>query len=523
MKKRSVALVLSLLMTAGMLTACGSEKPEETGGSGTSGGGSAVSGTESAAGTGEGAPAGVNFDEEPYEATFMYYAANDARDVEAVEAAFNELTMAELNMKVHLMPVTFGTYNQQIQMILSSDDSLDIFPYYSGLLGTYKDAGFVIDMGEYIDEYGQDMVEIIGEEDVNCGYLSGFLGGVPTMHERTNPVMFVMRTDILEETGFTAEDIKTLDDMTQVLAKVKELHPEMNGYGGTPGMSYPLICSNSRVDNLGADNYGVLLNQGQDTEVVNWYESEEFIHACEVMREWNQAGYTSADFATCTDGGETLMKAGNLFCFSTFGKPNTKVEKDAQTGYDTTCVQVTADACYTSTTNATLYGIAGNSEDPGKAVILLNWIYKTKAANDLINWGIEGKDYVVLEDGTIDFPEGVSSENVGYHQDYGWAHPNQYNSYIWTGNDPALWDKYQEVRDNAVMSKAYGFMFDNNELLNEYSAMGAIRDEYLNSIATGSVDTKPALEEFNAKLYDAGLQDVIDAKQEQLDAWLAEQ
>ena len=38
----------------------------------------------------------------------------------------------------------------------------------------------------------------------------------------------------------------------------------------------------------------------------------------------------------------------------------------------------------------------------------------------------------------------------------------------------------------------------------------------------GSVDVDSTLEEFNKALYDAGLQTVMDAKQEQLDAWVAQ-
>ena len=59
-----------------------------------------------------------------------------------------------------------------------------------------------IDMSEYMDTCGQDLIRVIGEEDISCGSLNGFLGGVPNMHERTNPMCFIMRTDLLEETGF---------------------------------------------------------------------------------------------------------------------------------------------------------------------------------------------------------------------------------------------------------------------------------------------------------------------------------
>ena len=124
--------------------------------------------------------------------------------------------------------------------------------------------------------------------------------------------------------------------------------------------------------------FGVLADIGQTTTVTNWYESDMFRDACQLVREWNQKGYTSADFATCSDSGESLMRAGNLFCFTTLGKPNTKQEKDAMTGYDTTCVILAPNLRKTDTTNNVLYGISSSSKDPAKAMMLLNWIYATK-------------------------------------------------------------------------------------------------------------------------------------------------
>ena len=508
--KRKIALLLTLAVGVSALAGCGGGDDKKNNAGGTQGG-SASAGGE------------INFDEEPYEATLMYWAASDPRDLEAVEAAFNELTLEQLNIKVNLMPLTLGTYTQQIQMILSSDDALDIFPYFGSSMGNYIDADYLVDMNEYLETCGQDLIDIIGMDDIQCGSLNGFLAGVPNMHERTNPEAFIMRTDLLEETGFTADDIKTAEDMTKVFAAVHEKHPDITVYGGTNGQSYPLGISLSIVDPLGGGNFGVLPDNGQTLTIENWYESEEFMEACKLVRGWYEAGYTSADFATCTDSGESLMRAGNLFCFTAPGKPNTKAEKDAQTGYDTTCVIVSPDVCYTQTTNGILYGISSNSEDPEKAMILLNWIFKTKEANDLLNWGIEGRDYVVKDDGTLDFPEGVTTENANYHMDFGWALLNQYNSYVWTGNDADVWDQYQAVRDNAIMSKAYGFIFDTTPVLNELSALTAVSEEYLTTIGSGSVDPEPALAEFNEKLYGAGLQTVIDEKQAQFDAWYGQQ
>lgn len=529
MMKKRLAFLLALSMGISLLAGCGGDSGEK-GGDATVENGSAENDSdaseESSSAESDSSTGGsveIDFDEEPYEATLMYWAANDARDVESVEKAFNELTLAQLNMKVDLMPMTLGTYMQQIQMVLSSDDDLDVFPLLGRNIGSYIDAEYLVDLSEYMDTYGQDLIRIIGEEDIECGRLNGFLAGVPTMHERTNPIAFVLRTDLLEESGFTADDIKSAEDLTQVYETVYAKHPEMTMYGGQNTLSYPILISNSVMDQLGGGVYGVLMDNGQTTTVTNWYESEVFLEACQLMREWYEAGYVSADFATTTDSGEALMRAGNLFSFTTSGKPNTKVEKDAMTGYDTTIIEVVPGVCYTQTTNALLYGISGNSKDPEKAMMLLNWIYATKEANDLLNWGVEGKDYVVTADGTIDYPEGVNADNVGYHQDFGFAQLNQYNSYVWVGNDADIWDQYQEARDTAMVSKAYGFFFDTTPVLNEISALTAVGDEYLTTIGCGSVEPEKAIAEFNEKLYAAGLQEVMDEKQAQLDAWLEQQ
>ncbi len=513
--KRRFALLLTMAMGISVLAGCGGSGAD-------TGSDDDAASTEAEGSAGDGGAAEIDFDEEPYEATLMYWVGNDARDVDSVEAAFNELTLSQLNIKVNLMPLTLGTYSQQIQMVLSSDDDLDIFPFYGNNIGSYVDADYIVDMGEYMETYGQDLIRIIGAEDIECGKMNGFQAGVPNMHERTNPAMFVLRTDLLEEAGFTADDIKKPEDLTPIFAAVKEKHPEMTIYGGPNSLSYAGAISSSLVDALDGKTFGVLTDMGQDTTVVNWYETDTFMEACKLMHEWYKAGYISADFATCTDTGESLMRAGNLFCFVTYGKPNSKAEKDAMTGYDTTCIKMTPDVCYTQTTNMLLYGISSNSEDPEKAMMLLNWIYATKEANDLLNWGIEGTDYVVQEDGTIDYPEGMTAETVGYHQDYGWAQMNQYNSYVWAGNDPDVWDQYQAIRDSATVSKAYGFFFDNTPVLNEIAALNSVSDEYFFTITSGSVDPETAIAEFNEKLYNAGLQTVMDEKQAQLDAWLAE-
>lgn len=466
--------------------------------------------------------AGSAIAENPYDATVVYYAANDPRDLQHVEDAMNALTIPALNIRVHLMPMTFGTYGQQMQLLLSSNDPLDIVPFGSGDFGTFIESGYIVDLNDYLEEYGQDIIEIVGMDDIQCTNMNGFLAAIPNMHERTNPNYIIMRTDLLIESGYTADDIHSIEDMTKVYEALHPLYPDMILYGGSSSSAYPILMS-SQFDSLNATingSFGVLENYGQTTSVTNLYESEAFMKACQLMHEWYDAGYISKDFATTTDSGESLMRAGSLFSFTTNGKPNTKQEKDAQIGMDTTCIKIAEDALYTTVTNQLCYGIATNSKNPAKAMELLNFIFKTKEANDLLNWGVEGIDFIVQEDGTINYPEGINASNVQYHQAFGFAMPNQYNSYVWDGNEPDVFEQYQAVRDNALVSEAYGFLFDSAPVLDEWSALSAVGSQYLSTIASGSVDPVEGIQQFNQALYNAGLQRVINEKQNQLNDWL---
>ena len=455
---------------------------------------------------------------ELYEATLMYYVANDAApDIPAVEERFSELAMEALNIKVDLMPVTFGTYNQQIQLMLSGGEALDLFPMGPSVAGTYIDSQYIVDLSGYLDQ-APDAVAIIGEEDIRCCSVGEFIWGFPVMMERTHPSAFIMRNDLLQEANIQLSDIKTLEDLTGVFEKVQALYPDMVMYGGQYNMAPPNISNH--VDTLG-DRFGVLDHYGTDPTIVNYYETEEYARMVALMRDWYNKGYISKDFATSNDSGESLMRAGNLFSFTCNAKPDSKQEKDVMTGCDTAIFEFNDPFLSTWGTATLGYAVANNSENPARAVELYNWIVSTREANDLLNWGVEGLDWVEAEDGSATYPEGVDINSVGYHQDFGWAHPNQQNAHVWSGNNPEVYDRYQEVRNSAKVSVAYGFAFDDTAVINEIAALTAVRDQYAHTIGSGAVEPEEAIKEFNEALYAAGLQKVIDEKQRQLDEWLA--
>lgn len=511
MKKKgilAIAVVASLL--GAMLTGCGNGNQASSSSSG-----NVVQEGPSLSETTE-----TEGNDETYEATLLYLVSNDsAPDIQLVENAFNELTMKELNIKVDLLPMSFSTYNQQLQLMLSSGEKLDLFPMGANVANTYVNAQFVVNLADYLDK-APDVVAKMGMDDIMCCSTGDTIWGFPVMAERAHPTGFVMREDILNQVGYQVEDIKSLDDMTRVFDAVHREYPDMTVLGGQYSCSLGWLSNH--IDPLG-DRFGVLDSYGDSTTVVNYYETEGFRELVERMREWYMAGYVSKDLPTSIDSANSIMRAGNTFAYCNNVKPDTETETEASTGQDIAIYQYNEDFLTTWGTSTFGFAVANNSENPAKAVELYNWIYTSQEANDLLNWGVEGVHWVEAEDGTAAYPEGIDINSVGYHQGYGWCMPNQQAGHVWNGGSSDIWEEYTKVRNEAKMSPAYGFSFDITSVANEIAALTATQEQYVYTLSSGAVDPETGIKQLNDALYAAGLQKVMDEKQKQLDEWLANQ
>lgn len=529
MKKR----VLCALLAAGMMTlslvSCGNSGSGSSSSSKDSSSSPSSSADTSVEGGGEASTGGssaIDMEGEPYTVHFMFLNQTEGESYDNMVAAAKELALNEVNMDIDFVPVTFGTAASTLQMMLASNEPLDLFPSFSfGAMPTYIESGYIRNWADYIGQL-PDVVDYLGDE-MQFGYIGDFMAGIGVVKERAGTFGLVARTDILDEVGYTVEDFagvdahdpSTLDKVDELFAAVQEKHPNMTIVAGQQGFASYV---GNFTDNL-SDGFGVLANDGQETTVSNWYESDQFKGLALVAKRWYDNHYYSSDAATNQDTGETLLKAGNMFSYLVGIKPNTAAEKKAQCGYDVTVIPLNGNGVYTTGSyTAFTYCLANASENPEKAAAFYNWAFKSGEFEDLINWGVEGSDWVE-KDGLAAYPEGVDASNAGYHNDFGWIYPNQTAGHAWEGNPADIWDQYKEATAAAVKSKAAGFTYDSTPVSDQVAACTAVLDQYLRTFAFGAFDdVDAAMAEFNNALYGGGLQMIMDEKQTQLDAWLAE-
>lgn len=535
--KKLMSLLLVLAVVMAMLAGCGStgstaetEAPKA--------GGEDVSTTVTSY--------GEYSAEDPYQLTFAYIQMYQQSDegTKAVQDAINEYMVENYHMEIELLPLEFAEYQTKVQLMMSGGDKLDVLPIYFPFASSWINMEGIYDMNEFMDtKEGKAIIEAVGEENAYVGSLNGILYGFPANKESVDIGGLCMRADICDELGFTekydlaASDgeyfgtIHSWDEATEIFATVKEAYPNMTPlYLYNTSQISRFIYMDSLVDGFGVLNWEE--SEAHDsTLVVNMYETEEYKTAVTRLAQWYDAGYIYQDAATDTQGYATMMRAGNTFAHATSLKPGVLAEAKAANGCDCYIMYFgNYDEGFMATTNVSFFntGICNNTEDPEMAFKFISALYTDATLMNLWQYGIEGVHYQVLDDGTAYFVDGEDGANYAYHQNTGWMMGNQFISYVWNDGtkDTSYWERLSAHNDWTVYSPAFGFMWDSTEYSTQLTALTNALETYRSALETGSVgvdNVESTLAKLNEALYAAGLQEVMDEKQTQLDAWLATQ
>ena len=518
MKKKILCGLLCAAMMAGTLVSCGNSG-SSSGNSGSTGGDSTSS---SAEGGSEGGDASVDRSKS-YEVNFVYLVAQEGTDYQAIRDKASELSTEAVNCTVNLIPTTYGTLNNTVNMMLPASEPLDWFTGWGSGHSTNMSSGYIRDINEYA-EYLPNITEWLGDQKTACE-INGQWVVIPSNFERVAWLCYLIRNDIFEEMGYSYDDFEGIDiddwsswdKLTDLFLAVKEAHPEMTVLAGTMNPAY---SGGGKYWDPLSDSFGVLMNYGQSTTVENLFETDVFYKLCEISKNWYDKGIYNADIATSTDSIEPILKAGNTCAGCCNAKPNTIAEKKSQCAQDVGVINVSK----TMLSNANFgsgFCLASASKDPVRAADWYNWMWNDTEFQDLLNWGLEGRDYVVGDDGLAHFPEGMDANSADFHSDYGWILPNQMAGHPWEGNDVNVWDQYTDFNKGDYVSKGFDLVWDNTNVLDQVLACTSIWQEYYQRVTYGATDDlQSTIDEMNQKLYDAGLQDIIDEKQKQLDAVL---
>ncbi len=515
--KKVISFLLILAMLCMPLTGCGkTAKTPEDEGANTNQNGSQASGEADADRT---QAEGKDYSkQEPYTVKLVLPGTAKAEDCEEVSALASAILEPKFNTKLEVVRIGFGTYAQEVNLMFSSGEKLDMLYNNRDIFSSAVSNGQIVEIGQYMDEYAPEMKAQISAEDWACTSVDGGIYAVPANKEKSVAWGFTFVKSIADELGFDYSNIRTEEELEPLLQAVKEKYPDM----------YPIISNGGTMntmttyDNLGVD-FGVLKDctDPADTTVVDWYATDEYREIVERRYQWTKKGLIMPDAASNTEPWATLISSGKGFGRFCNVKPGIEAEHKKSTGLDMVVIPMTE--AYTTTTRLDiLWYVAHNSEKPERTVQVMNEIYTNPELQNILVNGVEGKHYEFMneEKTMVRYPEGVDGSSTGYPS-YPWAWLNEMITPVWEGSDVTLWEETNEFNKTAIVSPAKGFGWNNESVINEVTACSNVRNKYVNALDCGAVDPSVALPQFLKELEDAGVNTIIAEKQRQLDAWLA--
>ena len=476
--------------------------------------------------SGDSASSGSEYDQVVYAyATFNNIPTEEALD--EVEEAINVITREKIGAEITLKPIAIADYSQSVSLSLQGGEKIDIMESI-GDFNNYLSTSMALDITELIDTYAPETKELVGEDWLAACEYQGALYGIPDYKPLALTPMIIYRQDVADELGLDMSSVTCIEDLTDIFAQIKEAKPDMTPLAIVETGNVGVFNLPYGVDYL-SDDYnqpvGVLI--GDDMTVQDFYSTDLFLEKANLVRDWYNNGYVMKDAATTTSTSTELMASGNYFGWiAAYSYP----EADTAASFVSQCggyplAAKTLDAAYLTTggVNSISWMLAANTQVPEAAMKFLNLTYTDAEIANLIIWGLEGRDYVLDENGNAAYPEGQDATTVPYTAQISCGVVgNQFIQYLPVGSSYESLEWELEQNRTADTSPAMGFSFDSANYTTQYTAVRNVLTQYLPGIFCGSVDPATEVPKMIEALNDAGYQDILTDTQAQLDACMAQ-
>lgn len=439
-----------------------------------------------------------------------------------VNAEASKYLTEKINATLEYRPISWGEYTNKTNLMFASGEKFDLMFTASWMFEASQAAkGQILPVDELLEKYAPDYLANVPQDVREAGFVDGKAYGLTGNKEWAADKGVVFSKAIADKYGMTTDNIKTWSDLTPFLEKIKAGEPGMVPLQARSADS-PMVgmMSNNAYDVLG-DTFGAISRAAKDSKVVNMYDQADYMEAAKLMRDWYTKGYFNKDAASTTEMTYLAVKAKKAAGYNQSGKPGLAFQESRQAGMEMVYFPMCLPYMTTGDAASAILAVPSTATDPARSIMFANLLHKDKYLINLLNWGIEGQDYVKVSDNVIKYPDGMTAENSTYNLNMNWLMGNQLLDYTWSTDDPNLYNEYKPFNDKAERSAALGFTYNPDAVKNEVAACQNVVNQYTGAIHTGSLDPTVTIPKFVQALKAAGVDKIIAEKQAQLDKFVA--
>ena len=523
--KKLISILLCIVLTMGLMACGGSNNQTSTAGGKATEKSTAAQGTEAQPQTGESggggsAASGIDFNEDPYTLNVCYAVLGEAQpDLAMIEEKLNEITLKEINAKVKLEAVSLFSMANVYALKASGQEKVDLMLLFPGstYLTSFANSNLIRPIEAYMDQWGADLKAGLGSM-LEAGQYKGHQYAIPQNRDvRKNGNGFNLSKDLCAKYDIDPKSITTIEALEAAFETIKENEPEVTVLMPETSGGGIAIALADYYDTCGTGGGILEVQEDGKLKIVNQVETESYKNACLKVREWYEKGYISKDVLTTQDSGSTMLPAGKCFAVAA-----TSINPNMGDKYSIAVV-INKDKPLLTTTDdqLILWAVASSCERPDKAVQFINLCFTSEEITNLTMYGVSDVHYTKLENGAINTANNANWQNFWpMFGDYGKQYVVDANMEVMGVQTVEEYKKTMAAWELET-SPAYGFNFDPANVKTQIAACDAVNNEFMLPIANGTVDVDGEMEKWAKKLDEAGLGDVMEEKQAQLDEWVA--
>ncbi|MBR3533399.1 MAG: ABC transporter substrate-binding protein [Clostridiales bacterium] len=455
---------------------------------------------------------------EPVKLIWWVYSSGDIpNDMAEVLERANEISAEKIGVTVDMV---FKT-DDQFSLDLNTGEYYDMTftcSWCNDFDGNAR-LGYFYDLTDLVNEVTPGLYSSV-DPWWQIGTLNDRIYGVPMLKDLGAEVFFRLNSDYFEgEKGLDLPDQMDFADLEPLLAMYQEDHPDEYalhmGQNGLSGM----FQEHERI----VDSYLVIpyskAGTDEGTTIIPIWEDEEYMNMLRCLHRWYEAGYINPDAATTTELPYSLhnpVRSGTAWTgYRGWSDPDT-------VGFNVELVRYIGPNMSRTTEQGSLIAVnaAASEEHAAACLRYMELLYTDTDFRDLLAYGIEGQHFDYYEGTVIRTEEGAND----YLLDNFVTGPAVSASVVSASSDvladPDQWTQVYEEYENATQSDTHGFSYNGESTEAIRAALNAIWDGYYCELVTGTADPDETMAEIQELMYEAGLQEVLDDAQNQLDEYL---
>lgn len=459
------------------------------------------------------------------------------KDSQMVWDKFNEKLQEHMpGVTVDFQILNGSEYNQQWQLMMSAQEEVDLVwtGYAISSFSEEVNKGAYLELDELLEKYGQGIKSELEPWVFEYGKVNGKIYAVPCYQRMSTSPIGLRTPKALSDKYLDVEKLKTTFNewetnpakgdefyamLTDYLQKLKDNGELGTGVGvGTVGMFEP----SQKIDGTTVSGFSI------DTRTMKVFYNAEGEYAkkwYEMAAQWYKKGFIRSDVLSVKGLSTNEVKDGYIMWQHAYDDNRAALES-VQHGFDIEVIPLGDEYVVQNSVPSTATCIARTSKHPETAMKLMNFMNSKEGSElyNLLTYGIEGVHYDKIGENRIKAKDYVQQgeENSAYGL-WKWAIGNTLNAMELEADTPGWNDYWKGLDTNATVLPTLGFKPDVSEISNQLANISAAGAEFSSTLRYGAAgdDWENIYNQMMEKVNLAGVQEVKENLQKQLDEWLA--